>query len=297
MKIIDFHTHIDDILYGGEIVEPYSEMVWTPANIFEASGYRVGGLGGPFEKLTHHLEVIYIHHRIQFGTLENLLKFMDQYQVEVSVLLPIAPLTDGFQYLKKARDNSRLVCFASVHPEDAEKEKKLKDQLASGCVGVKLHPPLQNCPPDHPGYFEILEILKPKPVPVIFHTGIVHYYPAYQPIRYGYGEPKKFEKLIQAFPEIPIVMAHLGMRQAEQVLELGRKYHHLYVDGSNQRLKVLKQAVDAFGKDRLIFGSDFPASRQGTPIKIGLKLTKNDPEFQEKYFWKNAQSLLEMAGK
>lgn len=39
MKIIDMHSHINNILYGGEIVEPYSRRAWTPGNIFEVSEY------------------------------------------------------------------------------------------------------------------------------------------------------------------------------------------------------------------------------------------------------------------
>jgi len=294
MKIIDFHTHIDDILYGGEIIEPYSEPVWTPGDIFEASSYRIAGMKGPFAQLSHHLEVIYIHHRIQLGTRENLLKFMERYGVEKSVLLPIAPLTDGFQYLKKVKDDPRFIVFASVSPDDPDKEKKLKDQMSRGCRGLKLHPVLQNASPDHPGYFEILEIFKSYQLPVIFHSGVVSYYPAYQPLRSSYGEPAKFEKIIQAFKEVPMVMGHLGMKQGDQVIELARKYENVYADGSNQTLKRLKKAVSAFGKNRLLFGSDFPAGRQIVPIRIGLKLTQGDPEFQDKFFWKNAVSLLRL---
>jgi len=294
MRIIDFHTHIDDILYGGELIEPYSELVWTPGDIFEWSGYRVAGLKGPLEKLSHHIEAIYIHHRNQFGTLQNILRFMEKCQIEKSVLLPIAPFTDGMQYLKKIKDIPSLISFASVHPKDADKESKLKSQLDAGCRGVKLHPPLQNCPPDHQGYFEILEIVRDYNVPVIFHTGIVHYYIAYQPTRYSYGEPRKYEKLIQAFADVPIVLAHLGMRQAEQVLELAGKYDNIFADSSNQTLKMLKKAVKIMGKDRLLFGSDFPFSRQSVPISIGLKLVEKDDEFKEKFFWKNAKELLKI---
>jgi len=292
MKIIDMHSHIDDIIYGGEIVEPYSKRAWTPGNLFEVSEYRIAGLAGPLGIISHHLEAIYISHHIQFGKVQNLLQCMDLYGVSKTVLLPISPMTEGLEYLKKARGNDRLVVFASVSPYDPDKEKKLKAQMDQGCLGLKLHPVLQNASPEHPGYFEILEIFRKYKMPVLFHCGIVAYYIAYQPIRYSYGDPLKFEKLIQAFPDIPIIMGHMGMKQGEAVIELAGKYDNLYADCSNQRLSRLKKAVPVFGKDRLMFGSDWPTSRQLIPIRIGLKLTEGDSEFREKFFFKNAESLL-----
>ena len=217
---------------------------------------------------------------------------MDQFGVTKSVLLPIAPNTDGFQYLKKVKDDNRFVVFASVSPHDPEKEKKLRAQLEAGCVGLKLHPPLQNAAPDHHGYFEILEIFRAYKMPVIFHTGVVSYYVTFQPVRYGYGEPRKFEKLISAFPDIAMVMGHMGLRDAPQVLEMAPKYGHLYADGSNQRLSMLQKGVQVFGQDRLMFGSDWAFSKQSVPIGIGTALTEGDADFREKYFWKNAASLV-----
>jgi uncharacterized protein len=295
MKVIDFHSHIDDILYGGEIVEPYAERAWTPGNIFEVTEYRVEGLHWPFIPfgfISHHLEALYVAHHIHSGTIENLKTCMDLYGVDQTVLLPIAPHTDALEYLRKAGNDKRFIVFASVSPYDPDKEKKLKAQIDAGCRGLKLHPVLQNAPPDHPGYFEILEIFRKYKMPVLVHCGVVAYYVTYQPRRYGYGEPLKFEKLIQAFPDTAIVMGHMGMKQGEQVISLAAKYSNIFADSSNQRLSRLKKAVCAFGKDRLLYGSDWPTSRQVVPIKIGMKFTEGDREFREKFFYKNALSLL-----
>ena len=87
-------------------------------------------------------------------------------------------------------------------------------------------------------------------------------------------------------------MGHMGMKQGEAVIDLARKFDNVYADGSNQRLSRLLKAVPVFGKDRLMFGSDWPTSRQKIPISIGMKLTEGDQEFREKYFWKNAAALL-----
>jgi len=292
MKIIDIHSHLEDILYGGDIIEPYSKRVWTPGNLWENSSYRIAGLPGPLAVISRHLEAVFISHQNHFGTLENMIKDMDEFGVTKSVLNPIAPMTDGFQYLKKVKGNERFLVFAGVSPHDPDKEKKLKDQIAAGCVGLKLHPILQNAAPNHRGYFEIMEIFRAYKMPVLFHSGVVHYYVAYQPTRYGYGEPRRYEELIKAFRDVPTIMGHMGMRQGEQVIELARKYDNLYADSSQQRLSLLKKGAQAFGKDRLMFGSDWAFGRQSTPIRIGLKLTNGDPEFQEKFFWKNAASLL-----
>jgi len=292
MKIIDFHSHIDDILCGGDIIDPYVKRVWTPGDIFPASEYRVAGMKGPFAKISHHLEAIYIGHHLQYGTIDNMAREMKEFGVDKSILSPIAPLTDGFQYLKKVKGDKRFLVFASVSPHDPDKEKKLKAQMDAGCAGLKLHPVIQNAAPDHQGYFELLEIFRPYKLPVLVHSGVVSYYVAYQPVRYSYGQPKKFEKLIQAFPDVAMVMGHMGMKEGRQVIEFARNYSHIYADGSNQKLTLLKEGLDAFGEDRLMFGSDWAFSKQSVPISIGMKLTAGNPGFREKYFWKNATSLI-----
>ncbi len=162
--------------------------------------------------------------------------------VGIHFLLLLSLNRSGLQYLKKVKGNERFLVFASVSPHDPDKEKKRKEQIAAGCVGLKLHPILQNAEPSHRGYFEIMEIFRAYKMPVLFHSGVARYYVAYQPTRYGYGEPHRYEQLIKAFMDVPIIMGHMGMREGEQVIELARKYDNLYADSSQQRLSLLKNS-------------------------------------------------------
>ena len=172
-KIIDIHTHVGDILFGPELSDPYDRVPLTPGWIAEITGYRTSSPPPGFRALSRYLEVIHNQERNNMATLENLERHSIPYGITTSVLQPIEPFrqTSANLELIEQRDRGQgprggtapsekltIKTFASVHPLDPDKEKKLAAFHRAGCLGIKLHPIIQNLAPEDPAWFETLEL-------------------------------------------------------------------------------------------------------------------------------------------
>lgn len=106
----------------------------------------------------------------------------------------------------------------------------------------------------------------------------------------------EMDKMVKAHPDVVFVAAHPGeypafMRHVERM-----KYsENYYLDLSGTgvfRYGMLRHAIDAFGVDRILFGSDYPTCHPG--MFVGAVLFDNlltDSE-KEKIFATNAKKLL-----
>ena len=74
----------------------------------------------------------------------------------------------------------------------------------------------------------------------------------------------QLEELLSTFPKLPVVLAHMG-REREYSAELGgaysilKEYPNLFIETSTiPSIDVFKSALENFGENRIIFGSDEP---------------------------------------
>lgn len=94
--------------------------------------------------------------------------------------------------------------------------------------------------------------------------------------------------------DLRIVVAHLGVAAYDDQLDLFRKNENIWFDVSghaDERENFVRDAIDAIGKDRILYGSDFPAYLGDRFIKAVLKDCKTDAEL-EAILWNNAYGLL-----
>jgi predicted TIM-barrel fold metal-dependent hydrolase len=295
MKIIDIHTHVGDCLYGLPLDEPYERPVRTPGDLAEWTGYRLNMAPRGFRTLVRYLEVIHTHHRNNCATVENLRRFSQPYGVTHSVLLPVEPVISTEFTMEVAAANSKpdhcLLSFASVDPKNPHKLEKLEKYMAAGCLGLKLHPIMQNTPATDEQYFEIAEAMKKYKKPILIHAGKTPYYLPYYK-RMEYGDARTYERLIAAFPEVPFILAHMNIREPEAVWELARKYENVFADASFQSARNIRRAFDQMGTDRVMYGSDCPFGLPKYPLKVGKRATRGNRDLAEKFFFRNAESLL-----
>jgi predicted TIM-barrel fold metal-dependent hydrolase len=328
MKIIDIHTHVGDILFGTGLSHPYHEVPWTPGWITEITGYRTSSPPPGFRAISRYLEVIHNQQRNNMATITNLIKHSLPYGISLSVLQPIEPARktdDNLACIAEYKSNWRMMLsesrtldkiaekgglsdaalelfenaeppltiktFASVHPKDPDKEKKLKRCDEAGCLGLKLHPIIQDLAPEDPAWMDVFEIWKSTGKPVLMHAGVSGYFMPRSP-RDAYGEAARYERLIKAFPEVPVILAHMNMIKCETVWELARKYDNVYTDLSFHSAARIRQAKNRMGKHRLLFASDFPFTLPKYAAKAGMEASADDPEFRTLFFHDNAANLL-----
>jgi len=297
MKIIDIHTHLGDLLWGEPLDEAYDYAYWTFGTLGEWSGFRLSTPAPGFRTFARYMEIIHAHHRNNMATLSNLRKFSAEAGVSHSVVLPIEPMRRTGANLAECRkanqDSSghKIFSFASVAPRDPERIAKLHRYMSEGCLGLKIHPIIQNLPLTDPAWFEITEEFARYRKPILVHSGVSYYYIPYFK-RSEYGEVSNYEKLAAAFPNQVFIMGHCNLTSPERVFSLARKYPNVYADMSFQSAKNIRRGFNAMGEDRLLYASDFPFSLPRYAVKVGMQATRQSNSLREKFFFKNAETLV-----
>lgn len=298
MKIIDIHTHVGDLINGWPLDEAYTKPALSPGMIAEWTGYRTSKPPFGMRTITRYLEVIHNHQRNNLGTERNLDYYASQAGVTHSFVLPIEPFVktdDIIEMCRSRRDSGgnspRLSPFASIDPRDPLRIEKLHRFMESGCLGLKIHPIIQDLPLTDPLWFEIIEEYRRYKKPVLMHSGVSQYYiPRFR--RAQYGEVSTYEKLIEAFPDVTFIFGHMGMLQFELVWKFALRYENVYADASFQCAKNIKYAFNSMGQDRVLYASDFPYSLPRYAVRVGMAATKGSSNLREKFFYKNTQALL-----
>lgn len=145
----------------------------------------------------------------------------------------------------------RLIGYGRVNPKVGqaavdELERCIHDY---GFRGLKLHP-------DTEGYktndLEILaplfDLLDQHRLLSFFHSG---YFPTCQ--------PALFAPLAQAFPNVPMILAHIGYRHWMDASILAQQAPNIYLEtAGNSAPANIYGAIRVVGADRVLFGTDSP---------------------------------------
>jgi predicted TIM-barrel fold metal-dependent hydrolase len=149
--------------------------------------------------------------------------------------------------------------FCSVHPNDPGAPAELERSITKlGLRGLKLSPTYQAVDPRSRECWALYELAQHLKIPIMFHCG-----GAYTG-SLEFQDPCLLDKVAQAFPDVKILVAHLGQPFMEQTVILMRKNENVWADLSArfhrkwQLYNGLMIAIEYGVTDRLLFGSDFP---------------------------------------
>ena len=263
--IIDFHTHIYPQAVAAKILPAAKRKLKV----------EVPGTGGP----------------------DDLCRMMLSGAVSRSVLLPLAKgchdvsgLNDWVQ--AAASENHELIAFGAVHPLMENLEDELDRLAARGVRGVKMMPLLQQVYPDDPRCFRLYQSLVDRKMILVSHAGKD---PLDRPE--VFGTPERFAAVAGSFPDLKLVLAHLGgLRMWDAVrrhlLFAGRNvffdtaYVSFYMDP-----KEIRELIMDIGPEKVMFGSDYPWEEPGRAAEIirGLDLPVAE---EDAIFFRNAAGLL-----
>jgi predicted TIM-barrel fold metal-dependent hydrolase len=288
--IVDSHSHMEAAIYGVTRNPQRRKFTWLLMRNYELLGFNNPLWKGEPPEWARIVIAMEGQLRISMGCKENLLYYMDKNGIDKSVVCPVAPFAAPMDYLEECKGEERLIPFTNAHPS-RDWEKELHLAMEGGCKGLKIHPILQRIPPEDSFYFDLLEAFAPYGKPVEAHTGEFSYYITED----GYscfGEARRFEKLIAAFPGIPFIMVHMGLYYPERALDLARRYENVYLETSFQPLRVVREAIQVAGRERVFFGSDWPESNQKYALSIARKAAGEDSELKERLTGGNILALL-----
>jgi len=221
---------------------------------------------------------------------ELLIADMDEAGVDVSVIFPVdyalgasepcsgdsecVPIAEQnriFSEIAK-RHKKRLVHFVAVDPRRRDAVAQLERGVTEqGARGLKLHP-TAGFYPDDPACYPLYRKAQELGAIVLFHTGTQP-----GPMKAKYSRPVFVDSVAADFPDLKIIMAHVGHCWWEEALALAGSKWNLYVDFSGwQRAfpahadkfyRMLRSALDEIGPWRVMYGTDNPYLKLMMPSK------------------------------
>jgi len=191
-----------------------------------------------------------------------------------------------------AESGGAMTGLGTVHPDSLKMEEDIDHLQKLGLKGVKLHADIQAIAADDPRCMKIYAICQERNLPVLMHTG---------DHRFNYSNPARVARVLEAFPRLTVVGAHLGgwsvWDEAEHVLP---EYPNFYVDCSSSMYALSPEKtleiIRAYGADRVLYGTDFPMWPMEKEIERFFELNLTNEE-RELILHGNAERLFEIPKK
>ncbi|MHC4914174.1 MAG: amidohydrolase family protein [Planctomycetota bacterium] len=204
---------------------------------------------------------------------DGLVEKMAATGVDVSVLLPVGEENNARAESMAAADPGRFVPF--FWPGYAEDFEGCAERFAAarergGGRGVKFQLLLQHASPDDRRLYPMYEKCAEGRAPVLFHCGMVAF-------REELGRPHLSaysnsvhgaDRVAADFPELPIVIAHLGGNYHYEALVAAEKHPNVYLDTAflhffEKRalprvspVRLIERAVSILGPEKVLYGGE-----------------------------------------
>lgn len=162
-------------------------------------------------------------------------------------------------YVRGAGEN--VIGFASVDANDADAPDQLEHAVTQlGLRGLKIGPIYQGYDPLSQGALAMFAKAEALGLPVMWHHGTTFVRKA--PLMYA--QPWQVDEVAIRFPDLKIIVAHMGHPGVGETVSVVRKQPNVYTDISGlyprpwQFYNALMTAVEYGAAHKLLFGTDFP---------------------------------------
>jgi predicted TIM-barrel fold metal-dependent hydrolase len=168
---------------------------------------------------------------------------------------------DVADYVRQAPE--KMIGFLSVDPTQPGWEDELRQgREVHGMRGIKLLPMYANFYPQDERLDPLWQYAAAHHLPVLLHTGTT--FVAKAPI--DCTLPRHLDAVARRFPEVRIILAHLGHPYEGETVAVIRKHPHLYADISAlvyrpwQLFHSLMLVHEYNVWDKILFGTDYPVT-------------------------------------
>lgn len=162
-------------------------------------------------------------------------------------------------HVSKAPD--RLIFFASPDPgQEGYMAELERCHQVLGCQGVKLGPIYQGVHPLDKRYYEIYRYCAKHGLPIMIHMATT--FSSGTPLEYA--RPAHMDQVAVDFPDLKIVLPHLGHPWEGETIAAIRRQPNLYADISAlygrpwQFYNSMRLLVEYGADHNVLFGSDYP---------------------------------------
>jgi len=143
----------------------------------------------------------------------------------------------------------RLIPFMVVSPRLSNAVDEIDRCAELGMKGIKLHPAVGEWRVGSHVADPIFRRAEKYNLPVKVHSGSD-----------PYSNPREIAEMAGRFPDVKIILAHMGGQQWMDAIEAAVAHPNIYLDTADHvgAYEVLAAAVREVGADRILFGSDAP---------------------------------------
>lgn len=200
---------------------------------------------------------------------EEVLAFLEEQRVERCFALHYSHAPGMARALNAfvselARRSPRIVPFGTVLPGEPEADAIVAESLDGlGHAGLKLHCHVQKVGPDDPRMYPIYEAAAQRGKLIVIHAGKEPSSPAYGFDCRGLCGVEAVRRVVERYPELKLVVPHLGADEWREFLALCRESRNLYLDTTMAVGGYLTEDVPTREDllpvaDKILFGTDFP---------------------------------------
>lgn len=269
--LIDFHTHIFPEKIAARTIEILLKNI-----------ERVEGISS--EAYTN-------------ATADGLIKSMDTYGVDYSVVMPIATTPHQTKTINTVaaaiNKTDRLFSFGSLHPMQEDWESVIYDIKDKGLPGIKLHPEYQQFYINSPESIRILKLCEKLQLYVTLHTGQdigmeppVHCTPEMLKNVIDYEVSGKY-----------IIAAHMGGWREWDDVEKHLVGTQIILDtayvSKDMDISQFRRIIKKHSADKVLYATDSPWERPDMTLDFINQTSLGDEE-KEKIFSSNAKKILKI---
>ena len=243
MAIVDFHVHLPIPEWLEGALGPYLESA--------ERYFRRRATARPMEDLAAEYERL------------DMVGVLLAWDAETCTGRP--PLSNELVAGLVKRFPGRFVGFGSVDPHRHDAAERIRRLPGLGLLGLKLHPTMQGFDPSSDHAMRFLEAAAESRLAVITHagtSGLGAGCPGGLGLRIDLARPILLDRAAAAFPETPIVLAHVGWPWHLEALAMALHKSNVFIDISGWRYRYLPPEVlrDMKGRlsDQFLFGTDVP---------------------------------------
>lgn len=193
----------------------------------------------------------------------------------------------------------KLIGWASVNPADEDAIDQLVHCVMDlGLSGLKVGPTYQHFDPTDRAYRPFFRKCSELGIPIMWHQGTT--FPSRARLRWAL--PLLLEDVAMAFPDLRMIIAHMGHPWEEDVVALIRKSPNLYADISAVHYRpwrywqAMVTAMEYGVTHKLLLASDFPSGtvsnvinglRSINDLVEGTRLPTIPREIQDEIIYEN----------
>lgn len=211
---------------------------------------------------------------------------------------------DNEEVARIAADNSDIMIpFASIDPAKGKAGAREARRLLRdfGVRGFKFHPTMQGFYPNDRMAYPLYEAIAEEGAIALFHTGQTGVGAGMRGgmgMRLKYSNPIHLDDVAVDFPDMPIILAHPSFPWQEEALSVATHKPNVYIDMSGWSPKyfpsILVQYANTLLKDKMLFGSDWPAITPDRWLADFEKIEIRD-DVRPRILKENAKRLLRLS--